>query len=548
MTALAVVSLRLSSTVELPGTNTRHTYAEAPLAELTASIKLRGVEQPIHVRPLPDGTFAVVAGFRRRRAAIAAGLESIPAFVREFTDEEALEWNLVENLQRADPHPIEEAEGFQRLLEQFGHTVAQVAQKTGKSAGHVHKRLQLLRLTKAARTAYLSGKLLDAVALLLATIPPKLQDEALKGLTSQRDPLGLHSARAYLDRNFRLRLKEAPFSLSDGDLLPGTPSCNACPKRTGNAPQLFDDASPKDLCTDPGCFQAKSSAAWVCTAEKALAKGWEVLSEEDSAALFQHGPHLAYSAPFVEASWRCLQDRQHRTWGELVGPFKPQFVLARDSYGTVHRLIRKDDAEAILRYLQPEASSATATPDTRAQAAQLRKAQRQRRDVFSLALSRVSTTAAEAGPSDDLLRFLAAEALASAHFDTQRAVAKLRGLSGSPHEVAATLTASVKTMSGAEALGLLTQVLASRWAFSSHVRDCPPALGHALEVLSLDLSTIERECLEQQEAADRLKKDGRPCPRCQQRAKRFVLRGTATVCLKCNKALEAAGTTLAKAA
>jgi ParB family chromosome partitioning protein len=118
------------------------------LDELVASIEARGVLQPLLVRPHPDarGRYQIIAGERRWRAAQRAGLHEVPVLVRAFDDREAMAAALVENLQRQDLDPVEEAEGFRRLIEEFGLTQEALAQQIGKSRSHVANTMRLLNL------------------------------------------------------------------------------------------------------------------------------------------------------------------------------------------------------------------------------------------------------------------------------------------------------------------------------------------------------------------------------------------------------------------
>jgi len=135
-------------------TNPRRTFDEAKLYELAESIKHNGLIQPITVRP-NNQCFEIVAGARRYRAAQLAELFSIPARIVEIDDAKALEWQLVENSQRVDVHPYEEAQGFQRLLDIPGYDVTALVEKSGKSASHVYARLSLLQLIPTVAEAFM---------------------------------------------------------------------------------------------------------------------------------------------------------------------------------------------------------------------------------------------------------------------------------------------------------------------------------------------------------------------------------------------------------
>ncbi len=124
----------------------RRVFVDADLAELAGSIRARGVLQPILVRPAGEGRFEIVAGERRFRAAQAAGLTAIPAIIRTLTEVEVLEIAIIENVQRVDLNPIEEAMGYQALIDRFGRTQAELAEVVGKSRPHIANTLRLLSL------------------------------------------------------------------------------------------------------------------------------------------------------------------------------------------------------------------------------------------------------------------------------------------------------------------------------------------------------------------------------------------------------------------
>ena len=138
---------------------TRSRVNEDQLAELAASIAANGVVQPVLVRPLAGGRFQLIAGERRWRASRLAGKTSVPAILRQVSDEQAMEITIVENLQRADLNPMEQARAFERLSREFHMTQEQMAQRTGKDRASVSNFLRLLRLPSAVQTRVESGDL-----------------------------------------------------------------------------------------------------------------------------------------------------------------------------------------------------------------------------------------------------------------------------------------------------------------------------------------------------------------------------------------------------
>ncbi|MBP3436225.1 MAG: ParB/RepB/Spo0J family partition protein [Clostridia bacterium] len=152
------VSLRISD-IEPNREQPRKQFDEAALADLAASIEQHGVLQPLLVRPLPGGGYQLVAGERRWRASRMAGLTEVPVVVREMTDREASELALIENLQRQDLNPMEEALGYRTLMEQYGMTQEEAAQAVNKSRPAVANALRLLNLPEELAELVRDGRL-----------------------------------------------------------------------------------------------------------------------------------------------------------------------------------------------------------------------------------------------------------------------------------------------------------------------------------------------------------------------------------------------------
>ena len=166
----------------------RRTFIEADIDELAASIREKGILQPILVRPAPGqaGHYQIVAGERRWRAAQKAGLHTVPVIVRELDDLDVLEIGIIENVQRADLNPIEEARGYKVLQDRFGRTQDALAQAVGKSRPHIANTLRLLALPEGVQDHVLHGRLSagHARALITSENADALADEVIaKGLS-----------------------------------------------------------------------------------------------------------------------------------------------------------------------------------------------------------------------------------------------------------------------------------------------------------------------------------------------------------------------------
>jgi ParB family transcriptional regulator, chromosome partitioning protein len=191
---------------------------EASLAELAESIKAQGVMQPILVRPVEAGRFEIVAGERRWRAAERAGLKEIPALVRMVPDQAALALSLIENIQRENLNPLEEAQGLQRLIDEFGLTHEAAAQAIGRSRSAVTNLLRLTQLVKPAQAYLLAGKLDMGHARALLALPAGQQAAAAARVVAEalsvRDTERLAQSLARPAR----RKKLGPSRRADGDL------------------------------------------------------------------------------------------------------------------------------------------------------------------------------------------------------------------------------------------------------------------------------------------------------------------------------------------
>jgi ParB family chromosome partitioning protein len=139
--------------------NPRKHFAEEDLQDLASSIRQHGIVQPVVVRPVAEGKFEIIAGERRWRAAQLAGLNEIPMLVREVDDRTALELAIVENVQRADLNPLEEALGYEQLIAEHGYTQNDLGEIIGKSRSHVANSLRLLKLPELVREMITSGTL-----------------------------------------------------------------------------------------------------------------------------------------------------------------------------------------------------------------------------------------------------------------------------------------------------------------------------------------------------------------------------------------------------
>lgn len=293
------------------------------VSDLAASIARMGVLQPILIRPqLGDGEYEVISGHRRLAAAIEAGLSQIPARLCEVNDEQVAEIQIVENLQRKDLSPMEEARGYQRLQTEFSHSADQIAERVGKSRAYVYAKLKLLALHQAGRDALAAGQISESIALLVARIPGEdLQAKAVATLTeedwrrdAQTESMSFRHAKDLIRRDFTTDLRSAIWKLDDETLVADVGACWTCPKRSGNDQETYAEVQDDRACMDPSCYAVKREAMLARLLEQAEKKG-KVVSEKEAQRNLGYGG-LAWNSDFVELSAKPAGSE--KTWAQLA--------------------------------------------------------------------------------------------------------------------------------------------------------------------------------------------------------------------------------------
>jgi ParB/RepB/Spo0J family partition protein len=241
-------------------TNPRKVFGRDSLKELTKSILEKGILQPLLVRPVNDG-FELVCGERRLRAATMAKLMEVPVQIRELTDEEVVEVQLIENLEREDVHPLQEAEVLQKMLDSEKYTLSDLAAKLAKSETFIIQRLSLNLLIKPWKDAFAADKLSLGKALVVARLTKNGQKELAE---NAMDYVGGIKSKAalerYIDQNISRKLERATFDPQDGNLVKKAGPCTTCQKRSGANERLFPDIEADDQCFDRKCYELKVQA------------------------------------------------------------------------------------------------------------------------------------------------------------------------------------------------------------------------------------------------------------------------------------------------
>ncbi|MFI0609296.1 MAG: ParB/RepB/Spo0J family partition protein, partial [Anaerolineae bacterium] len=518
-------------------TNPRKRRDAAADAELAASVKAHGILQPLLVRrwqvgmALPKGAcfgdmtdhFELIAGERRWGAAQAAGLAEVPVLVRDLPDDAVLELQLVENIQREDLHPLEEAEGYEALMQRHHYTVEQIADKTHRSKSAIYAALKLTELCAEARKAFYAGRLTASTALLVARIPvEKLQIEALDYIAGHEhaDPTPFREAARLIQSRYMLRLAEAPFSRADTYLVPGAATCHECPKRTGNQATLFADVKNTDVCTDPDCFAAKKAAHATRQRDQAKAEGRRVIEGKAAKAIMPHAYSSELSGGYVDLDKRCYDDPKGRTVRQILGKDAPpaELLVSPHEDGKVVEVVSRESIEEQLKAkgIAPPGRPAIGRSDDEKKA----EAKRRQEQAFRTRLFdkvRSAYLEAEVGGLMDLdtddLRMIARHVLSHLAFDDGKRLARLwigagGGEVGDDHALIRRLKARIDDMATPEVSRLLLECcLVGQVAVSAYaMHHKPEQLLQQAEFLGIDPKAIRTELIAEQRAREKAKK------------------------------------------
>lgn len=242
----------------------RKDFSKEKMAELVASIKEKGIIEPLVVRGVnldpnlkkglmvPFVAYEIIAGARRYTAAKELKLKDVPARIIEATDEEAAQMRIISNLQREDVTPLEEAAGYQLMLKQFGQTLEQVAQKLAKPASYIRSRLALLTLPKEVLDARKKGELVDAHLVVIAKVKGEHQQTKL---FKEIGKCNLDPADA--ERTMLGMLHSSDLSFAIFDKKP----CAACEHNAERQPSVFGQDTESSRCMNPQCYAEKTEAA-----------------------------------------------------------------------------------------------------------------------------------------------------------------------------------------------------------------------------------------------------------------------------------------------
>jgi ParB family chromosome partitioning protein len=265
--------------------NYRKFFPEESLNNFAQELAIHGIISPLMLRPTDSGRYELIAGERRFRAALIAQLQQVPAVIRAMSDEEVIEIQLAENIQRENPHPMHEAFAIGQM-QRTHRTIEEMAARLGKSKPFVYARLKLLSLIESFQEMFLADVLTTQQAVELASFAPDAQQqffgEHCQGWQKKKD-FQLHDL-GYLLRPYKYDLCNAPFNTKDKKLIESVGACTQCPSNTATLKSLFPELAKQAVCSNSTCYQKK------CTMH--LFNQFEAMfvAESPAAFLFQGEP------------------------------------------------------------------------------------------------------------------------------------------------------------------------------------------------------------------------------------------------------------------
>jgi len=263
--------------------NYRRLYPEKELWELSESIGQVGILHPVKARPGTDGRFELVIGEGRLRAARIAGLKEIPATVAGYTDAEVRAIQLQENLQRTNPHPLDDANAILQMQDS-GMTIDEIAARLGKSKQFIFVRLRIAGLVAPLKSVFAEHKMTLQDAWDIAALTPESQQEFFEAYCKEweKPSFRLLNVRGNISR-YTYDLKNAPFNTKDKKLLPEAGACTGCPFNSAVLKSLFPEMSKEAICKNKSCYNQKCQK----TAEISIAKA--ATEQQPQAVIYRWG-------------------------------------------------------------------------------------------------------------------------------------------------------------------------------------------------------------------------------------------------------------------
>ena len=238
--------------------NYRKFFSEAALNDFAIELAVHGIISPLTLRLMPTGRYELVAGERRLRAAQIAGLKEVPAIIKALTDAQVIELQLAENIQRENPHPMNEAQGIGQMQQTY-KTVEKIAARLGKSKTFVYSRIRLLALIVPIQEMFFADVIDMQEAFDIAALSAESQQEFFEQYCTDwkdEEDFSISNLRYALSR-FKYDLKNAPFDTKDKKLVPEMGACTNCPFNSATLKSLFPELAEQAICTKKDCYQSK---------------------------------------------------------------------------------------------------------------------------------------------------------------------------------------------------------------------------------------------------------------------------------------------------
>lgn len=513
------------------------------ISNLAASIKRHEVIQPITARPWPASRpqpsgilYEIVVGEGRWLGSIEAAKEDIPFFWRDLSDKEAVELQLIENLQRDDISALEEAQGYRRLIDDHGHTADTIAAEVGKSRSAIYNSLKLLDLCPAALKIALDHKMDASNMMLAARIPDeKLQIAAIKNMAPRYagdDVMSYRRARDMVQQQFMLKLAEAPFSRADADLLPAAGTCQACPKRTGNSTDLFDDVKSTDMCTDPGCFESKKAAH--VEKQRTAAKVANIKIIEGAAAkkIKPNSYNDDLAGGYVDLDRKLYSDSKNRTVRQILGKDVPTAeALVIDPHKTGH-VIEVVSSATIAEKLAAKGVKTPVEVARRGKSDEEKEAERKRKQEAMFRQRLFDSTRGAIAVSFDTreedsvldlreFRMIADSHIHGMQFEEQKRLARLwigPTEKTDDHELVRQLKARIETMERKDCARLMLEAaLVGEIPAPTYGSHAPENLLATAQALDIDAAAIKKGVIS--EMREKAKPKAKPAPKAKVTAK-----------------------------
>lgn len=320
--------------LEIDPLQPRRHITHATIVELADTMKPPiGIIEPLIVRKKLEGLgFRIVCGERRFRAASVAGLIEVPCMIRELTDDQVFDIQVIENLQRENVSPLDEADAYNTLISKKRCTLHEIAERFGKTEEYVFGRLRLINLIPEAKT-YLEEEILPVTAAIkIATLTERQQADTIKRViiesTVNGQPkkwfTGLNDLKIYFENNVSMPLSIVDFDTTDKNLCPQAGDCKTCTKRTGNT--LFKDILDGDKCLDSACYKEKHVEHYQ-QLQKKLSK--------------KHKTEVVFAARFYGA------EREFKALGEILPMTAYRTVEGKETPNAVYALFVGPDRTRI---------------------------------------------------------------------------------------------------------------------------------------------------------------------------------------------------------